>query len=162
MGGRPWGGLTGSNLVRNRAGWIRGLRSGLLLSGEPCLTGEGLGVEEGLEGGVANLQDEVSEALRGRPTAAARAPGKMQLFYTILIRQPSPRPPLYVSQSKLFEMQLFNANSPICMICFWNNFVPKTKKIHFLRLIRERYSPQWALLGWQWQQWLFCSGNIFI
>ena len=50
--------------------WIRGLRSGLLLS--RALLDWGLGVE-GLEGGVANLQDEVSEPLRGRPTAAARA-----------------------------------------------------------------------------------------
>ena len=96
MGGRLW------EADRVQSGqksgcWIRGLRSGLLLS--RALLDWGLGVE-GLEGGVANLQDEVSEALRGRPTGAARAPGKMQLFYTILIRQPSPRPPLYVSQSK--------------------------------------------------------------
>ena len=51
--------------------WTRGLRSGLLLS--RALLDWGLGVE-GLEGGVANLQDEVSEPLRGRSTGAARAP----------------------------------------------------------------------------------------
>ena len=53
--------------------WTRGLRSGLLLS--RALLDWGLGVE-GLEGGVANSQDEVSEALRGRPTGAAKPRGE--------------------------------------------------------------------------------------
>ena len=76
MGARPW------EADRVQSGQksgcpIRGLRSGLLLS--RALLDWGLGVE-GLEGGVANLQDEVSEPLRRRPTAAGRLRRKCNYF----------------------------------------------------------------------------------
>ena len=90
-------------------GRIQGLRSRLLLSGLPAWLGLHGKLKEVSQICKMSCPKLWGAARQGLPSHG----GKMQLFYTILIRQPSP-PSLNTLQSRYFEMQLFLANSP-CM-----------------------------------------------
>ena len=89
-------------------GRIQGLRSRLLLSGLPAWLGLHGKLKEVSQICKMSCPKLWGAARQGLPSHG----GKMQLFYTILIRQPSP-PSLNTLQSRYFEMQ-FLANSP-CM-----------------------------------------------